>query len=62
MNTESEISLIICSDNIQTVLDKVKEIHNINDFKIDYNSDEKIIDTYFDDNSDSLYKKNLLYE
>jgi adenylate cyclase class IV len=57
MNTESEISLIICSDNIQTVLDKVKEIHNINDFKIDYNSDEKIIDTYFDDNSDSLYKK-----
>ena len=62
MSTESEISLIICSDNIQTILDKVKGIHNINDFKLDYSSDERIIDTYFDDISDSLYKKKLLYE
>ncbi len=57
MSTESEISLIIYSNNIQLILDKIKDIQNINDFKLYYNNDEKIIDTYFDNYSDTLHKK-----
>ncbi len=57
MSIESEISLIIYSNNIQLILDKIKGIKNINDFKLNYNTDEKIIDTYFDNTSDALHKK-----
>ncbi|MBA3750382.1 MAG: CYTH domain-containing protein [Nitrosopumilus sp.] len=60
MSTENEISLIICSNNLQLILDKIKSIQNINDFKLNYNSDEKIIDTYFDTISNSLKKKEFV--
>lgn len=57
MITESEISLIIYSNNIQIILDKIKDMQNINNFKLEYSTDERIIDTYFDNTSDSLHKK-----
>jgi hypothetical protein len=61
MSSESEISLILYSNNIQTVTDKIKSIGNIDGFRLNYVEDKTIIDTYFDTNSEILYKKKLLY-
>ena len=61
MSSESEISLIICSNNIQNVIDKIKSIGNIDGFRLKYVENEKIIDTYFDNNIGLLHKKKLLY-
>ncbi len=57
MITETEISLIMYSENIEIVFNKIKGMQNIYDFKLEHNMDERIIDTYFDDILHSLHKK-----
>jgi len=57
MSLESEISLIVYSNNIQNVVDKIKSIGNIDGFRLKYVEDETIIDTYFDNNIGLLHKK-----
>ena len=57
MNSESEISLIILSDNLQSVIEKINDIKDIHDFELEYVSDDKINDTYFDSQSFILHKK-----
>ena len=61
MSSESEISLIIYSSNIQFVVDKIQSIENFDGFRLKYFEDEIIVDTYFDNNEGQLHKKNLLY-
>jgi uncharacterized protein YjbK len=57
MNSESEVSLIILSDNLQSVIDKINDIKDIPDFELEHLSDNKINDTYFDSQSFILHKK-----
>ena len=57
MSSESEISLIIYSNNIQNVVDKIKSIGNIDGFRIKYVEDVTIVDTYFDNDIGLLHKK-----
>src|SRR6185437_11357984 len=57
MSIETEISLIIYLDNIETLSNKIKDMQNVNDYKLEHITDERIIDTYFDNTSDFLYKK-----
>ncbi len=57
MITETETSLIMYSENIQIVFNKIKGMQNIYDFKLEHNMDERIIDTYFINILHSLHKK-----
>ena len=57
MSSENEISLIVYSNNIQNVVDKIKSIGNIDGFRLKYVEDETIIDTYFDNDMEVLYQK-----
>ncbi|MGN6623914.1 MAG: CYTH domain-containing protein [Candidatus Nitrosocosmicus sp.] len=57
MNSESEVSLIILSDNLRSVIDKITDIKDIPDFELEHVSDVKINDTYFDSQSFILHKK-----
>ncbi|MGN6347846.1 MAG: hypothetical protein ACTHME_09100, partial [Candidatus Nitrosocosmicus sp.] len=57
MNSESEVSLIILSDNLQSVIDKITDIKDIPEFELEHVSDNKINDTYIDSQSFILHKK-----
>jgi len=57
MSSESEISLVICSNNIQFVTDTIKNIGKFDGFKLNHDKDEKIMDTYFDNDSGLLHEK-----